>query len=184
MDDSFEFLHLPSERLVSPAELGDRLCHYKPPFWQYLGQDGGPPDNGYSRLDAEVEKELIAASAVPISYLEMVPRHSGVYLVYYLANLVYVGCTYNLRSRCAEHLKSVSAAKLIDEDMISIRYAVWEDRSAIKCIEDRLIVYYEPEWNGMGFGRRPRGDNRQQQPSRWDYKFDRILPVGGTPNDI
>jgi hypothetical protein len=137
------------------------------------------PDTAYARLDAMFERRLIETDSIPITAITTVPRLCGVYLVYQTNVLVYIGSTKNTNHRLHEHTESVTDALLIDETEILFRYAICDDLCARKCIEDRLIIWYAPLWNGLGFGRRPGQSADRQVPSKWDIMYQRILPVGG-----
>lgn len=171
---------LPSERLNTDTDLSSlHLCVSRLPFGPRLGELGAPPDSRYARLDAEFEAALIEAVPLRVEDVNAAPMFSGVYTVYHRGRLVYVGSTLNLRVRLGQHAKSVTQAKRIDTSDIRFRFADCSDGSAVKCIEDRLIRYYGPVWNGLGFGRRPGKSADRLRHSRWDLEYDRILPVGG-----
>jgi hypothetical protein len=168
------------QRPTQPEELRGRLCVTKPPFKNYIGVHGGAPDSAYARLDATFESQLIDARFYAVDETSQMPEEAGVYLVYHRLRLVYVGSTLRIRHRCdVQHAKSVREARRLDEGDVLFKAASCDDEIARLCIERRLIEWYEPEWNGLGFGRRPGVSNDRMDHSAWDKRFDRLLPIGG-----
>jgi len=177
-DDTLDDLFV-RPRPSSVDDLNGWLCASKAPFGGYLGEIGGIPDCRYARLDAEYEQRMIQSPFYTTTDACQMPKGCGVYAVYYENLLVYVGTSENLRRRCAiEHTRSVQEARKVNENEVLFR-VVETDKHARKCIESRLIEWYEPDWNKLGFGRRPGTSNDLMQPSAWDIKYGRDQPYGG-----
>lgn len=95
------------------------------------------------------------------------PTASGVYVLYYKKKLVYVGKSSKgttkskrtLRARLNEHYGKLSKVH-IDMGKIECRYMTFESEWWVFAAEFALITYYDPEWNGSGYGSKVPGKGR------------------------
>lgn len=109
------------------------------------------------------------------------PKESGVYALYHLDELVYIGkaskgttkSKRTLRDRLDEHITKISGRKNITVEQVSCRYLTFNSEWWVFAAEFALITHYRPEWNESGFGSKTPGAGRPgtNRVSRWDGKF-------------
>ena len=115
------------------------------------------------------------------------PAESGIYALYHLDALVYVGkvskgttkSKRHLRGRLAEHISKISGRGNITLGNMSCRYLTFLSEWWVFAAEFALIVHYSPEWNSSGFGSKTPGVGRPgtDRVSRWDDQFPKLPPV-------
>lgn len=109
------------------------------------------------------------------------PQDSGIYALYHMGDLVYVGkvskgTTKNkrtLRARLGEHFRKISKRQNITTDDMTCRYLTFSSEWWVFAAEFALIVHYTPEWNASGFGSKTPGKGRPgtHHVSSWNEKF-------------
>jgi hypothetical protein len=109
------------------------------------------------------------------------PRESGVYALYYLGDLVYVGKASKettksgrtLRARLSEHVGKILVRQNITLDDMKVRYLTFSSEWWVFAAEYALIVHYSPVWNYSGFGSKTPGVGRPGTSlvSRWNELF-------------
>ncbi|MGD0619158.1 MAG: Eco29kI family restriction endonuclease [Bryobacteraceae bacterium] len=109
------------------------------------------------------------------------PPSSGIYALYYIGHLVYVGkasrgttkSKRTLRARLSEHAAKIGGRKNISLDDMRCRYLTLESEWWVFAAEFALIAHYQPEWNASGFGSKVPGKGRPgtDRVSRWDDLF-------------
>jgi Eco29kI restriction endonuclease len=115
------------------------------------------------------------------------PAKSGVYVLYMLTDLVYIGkasretteSERDLRERLNEHVSKISGRKNIRLVDIKCRYLTIESDWFVWAAERALIEEYHPRWNASGFGNKDYGRGRDKQaPSDFDnhYPVDETMP--------
>lgn len=109
-----------------------------------------------------------------------VPRSFGspiIYCIHYNDDpelpetLKYIGSSKD-GNRPWQHRTKLKQAGKIDESRAFLRAVRCPDAVMAKLIEDRLIAYYNPEWNKSGFGHRPGIDRRERRRNPWATKYD------------
>jgi hypothetical protein len=109
------------------------------------------------------------------------PPSSGIYVLYYKRNLVYIGkvskgttkSKRTLRSRLNEHVGKIERRQNIQVNELKCRYLTFASEWWVFAAEFALIVHYKPEWNASGFGSKVPGIGRPgtDRISRWDDLF-------------
>ena len=109
------------------------------------------------------------------------PPESGVYALYYLGELVYVGKASKettksgrtLRARLSEHRIKIAGRQNILLDEIQFRYLTFNSEWWVFAAEYSLIVHYSPRWNYSGFGSKTPGIGRPgtTRISAWNELF-------------
>jgi hypothetical protein len=111
------------------------------------------------------------------------PSESGIYVLYFKGNLVYVGkasrgTTKSKRTLCArlnEHVTKIAGRTVISPADMRCRYLTFKSEWWVFAAEFALITHYHPEWNESGFGSKVPGKGRPgtERVSRWDERFPR-----------
>jgi Eco29kI restriction endonuclease len=111
------------------------------------------------------------------------PRESGVYALYWMDSLVYIGkaskdttkSKRTLRSRLNEHVSKIGGRRNIAISDMACRYLTFDSEWWVFAAEFALITSFAPEWNTSGFGSKVPGKGRPgtERVSRWDDKFPR-----------
>lgn len=135
-------------------------------------------------LDQGIRLQVVEKlEASPILALEkgVGPRDSGIYALYHLGVLVYVGkaskgttkSQRNLRARLSEHVSKISGRNNIDLSQIQCRFLTFASDWWVFAAEFALIVHYVPSWNESGFGSKTPGIGRPgtSRVSKWDEQF-------------
>jgi Eco29kI restriction endonuclease len=109
------------------------------------------------------------------------PNESGVYALYFLNELVYIGkaskgttkSLRSLRARLAEHVAKLSQRSGLSMANVTCRYLVFDSEWWVFAAEFALISHYSPEWNDSGFGSNTPGVGRPgtSRISKFDAKF-------------
>lgn len=109
------------------------------------------------------------------------PPESGIYALYRHDRLVYIGKATKamtksgrtLRSRLNEHCGKIEGRRNITLDEITCRYLTFDSEWWVFAAEFALMVHYEPEWNGSGFGSKTPGKGRPgtERVSSWNELF-------------
>lgn len=109
------------------------------------------------------------------------PRESGVYALYYMNELVYIGkaskgttkSKRSLRARLSEHVTKISGRQNISLSDMQCRYLTFASEWWVFAAEFALMTYYEPEWNESGFGSKVPGVGRPgtTRVSAWNERF-------------
>lgn len=129
---------------------------------------------GFLGLYIAAETALRTAPRWSLTTQTLVPAASGLYLIYYDDDLVYLGSTDHLRQRLREHRTSVQQAGALDVGRARYGWLIC-GKHAAKAIEGCLIAHYAPAWNTGGFGNHVVGKSRQGQArSAWDIQFNRV----------
>lgn len=103
------------------------------------------------------------------------PTETGVYGLYVLRELVYIGKATgrsHLRKRLLEHKNKVAGRKNIRISQMHCRFLIIAEEW-VHYAEHHLIEHYKPEWNGSGFGSHVPGAGRPgiEGPATWDQKY-------------
>lgn len=135
-------------------------------------------------LDEGIRNQVVQQfEASPLCPLEkgVGPSESGIYALYYLGRLVYIGkatkaltkSKRNLRSRLSEHANKISGRENISLNEMTCRYLTLDSEWWVFAAEFALITHYSPEWNQTGFGSKTPGRGRPgtDKVSTWDSKF-------------
>ncbi|MGH9397970.1 MAG: Eco29kI family restriction endonuclease [Terriglobia bacterium] len=110
--------------------------------------------------------------------IRSVPEVAGVYQLYYLHSLVYVGKTESLRKRLQEHHEKISGRRKLK--LTDVEFTCLSVRSNIHAVsESSLIRHYKSvpgacAWNGNGFGPHDPGREREttnKPPDGFDSQF-------------
>lgn len=114
------------------------------------------------------------------------PSASGVYALYYKGELVYIGkvskdltkSNRTLRARLGEHFRKISARPNLDKSDMRCRYLTFSSEWWVFAAEFALITFYNPAWNGSGYGSKTPGRGRPgtDRVSRWNEKFPEGAP--------
>jgi hypothetical protein len=109
------------------------------------------------------------------------PQENGIYALYHKGRLVYIGKATKemtksgrtLRSRLNEHLGKIAGRQNISVSEMECRYLTFESEWWVFAAEFALIVHYEPEWNGSGFGSKTPGVGRPgtHRVSAWNELY-------------
>lgn len=109
------------------------------------------------------------------------PQESGIYALYRKDRLLYVGKATKeltksgrtLRSRLNEHRNKIAGRQNITVEEMSCRYLTFESEWWVFAAEFALVVHYDPEWNGSGFGSKTPGIGRPgtERVSSWNEQF-------------
>jgi hypothetical protein len=136
-----------------------------------------------STLTAQFAKVIERLEKSPLLSLEksVGPQSSGIYALYFNGKLVYVGkaskaltkSKRTLRGRLNEHVSKISGRQKISLKEIRCRYLTLASEWWVHAAEFVLIVHYEPEWIGSGFGSKMEGRGRPgtERVSRWNERF-------------
>jgi hypothetical protein len=129
----------------------------------------------------QVVEKLEASPALALAK-DAGPRKSGIYALYFKDRNepVYVGkaskgttkSQRTLRARLNEHVTKISGQQDIGLDEMRCRYLTFASEWWVFAAEFALITYYQPEWNGSGFGSKVPGVGRPgtDRKSRWDKR--------------
>ena len=109
------------------------------------------------------------------------PADSGIYALYYLGELVYVGKASRtttksgrtLKERLGEHRRKIEKRENITLDDMACRFLVFVSDWWVLAAEYALIAHYDPPWNDSGFGSKTPGAGRPgtSRVSSWDEQF-------------
>ena len=109
------------------------------------------------------------------------PQLSGIYVLYYRGDLVYIGKASSgttkskrtLRTRLNEHVSKISGRQNISLDEMTCRYLTFSSEWWVFAAEFALIHHFEPDWNGSGYGSKVPGKGRPgtNRVSDWNTKF-------------
>jgi Eco29kI-like restriction endonuclease len=109
------------------------------------------------------------------------PQESGIYALYHKGRLVYIGkatkgmtkSRRTLRSRLNEHLVKIAGRQNISVSEMECRYLTFDSEWWVFAAEFALMVHYEPEWNGSGFGSKTPGVGRPgtHRVSTWNELY-------------
>jgi len=109
------------------------------------------------------------------------PNDSGIYALYHLDELVYIGkaskgttkSQRSLRDRLGEHVTKLSGRNGLSISAMTCRYLVFDSEWWVFAAEFALISHYKPEWNDSGFGSKTPGVGRPgtSRVSKFDTKF-------------
>jgi hypothetical protein len=137
-------------------------------------------------LDRAIRDQLLThLESVPLLPLTrgVGPAESGIYALYHVDKLVYVGKVSKattksgrtLRLRLNEHVRKISGRRKISLDDVFVRYVTFESEWWLFAAEYVLIAYFRPAWNLSGFGGKPPGVGRPgtDRVSSWDEQFPR-----------
>ena len=133
-------------------------------------------------VDQAYEDQLVAvleeSPRHPLATPEA-PRTFGVYVIYWIDDLVYVGQARILRDRMRDHFRKIVGRDGIDPQEVTCRHLTIARLWEVSRAEEVLISRFEPEWNGMsGFSMHAPGRGRPGMPgyvNEWDRRFP---PVG------
>lgn len=134
-------------------------------------------------LDRGIKEQLIEklenSPALPL-VKGVGPKLSGVYALYFDGELVYAGkaskgttkSERTLRARFAEHFGKLTKYN-VPMDKVTCRYLTVESEWWVFACEFALITFYQPKWNGSGYGSKTPGKGRPgtDRVSAWDKMF-------------
>lgn len=100
----------------------------------------------------------------------------GVYLIHYNGTPVYVGKSGNVAQRLRQHLRKLNGRKNIDAEKIGYKALILDESMSTAANEDVLVKLFKAEhpdmWNGMGFGPKDPGKERDTtKPSDFDKSY-------------
>jgi hypothetical protein len=131
-------------------------------------------------IRGQVVERLGSSPELPLSR-GVGPAESGVYAIYYLGALVYIGkaskgttkSRRTLRARLAEHVGKIESRQNIALADVACRYLTFESEWWVFAAEYALISHFSPEWNASGFGSKTPGKGRPGTTliSTWDQRF-------------
>ena len=131
-------------------------------------------------IGAQVLEKLETSPLLPLEK-SIGPQDSGVYALYYLGDLVYIGkaskgttkSKRTLRTRLDEHVGKISGRDNISLEEMKCRYLTFDSEWWVFAAEFALIAQLDPEWNTSGFGSKTPGKGRPgtERISRWDSQF-------------
>ena len=140
-------------------------------------------------LDRAISEQLIEAlEKSPILSLThgVAPKLSGIYALYWKAQLVYVGkatkaftkSKRDLRGRLNEHVLKIDKRQNISLSEMTCRFLTFESEWWVFAAEYALVVHYTPEWNNSGFGSKAEGVGRPgtERVSVWNASFPKKPP--------
>ncbi len=114
------------------------------------------------------------------------PKLSGIYALYFKGNLIYVGkaskgttkSKRTLGDRLDEHVTKIGGRQNIKLSQMRCRFLTFDSEWWVFAAEFALMVYYDPEWNGSGYGSKVPGKGRPgtDRVSRWNELFPPKLP--------
>lgn len=125
--------------------------------------------------------EKLESSPLLTLQKDVAPKDSGVYALYHLGELVYIGkasrgttkSKRTLRMRLNEHVGKIGGRKYISLNELHCRYLTFASEWWVFAAEFALINHYSPEWNASGFGSKIPGKGRPgtEKISRWDDRY-------------
>jgi hypothetical protein len=131
-------------------------------------------------------EQLVAAIAqldqgsLSSANIESIPNERGVYQLFYLGILVYVGKADNLKSRLKQHLRKISGRRNISAADVTFRCLTVHRNWTALAPEETLIKHYKEEglcaWNGNGFGTHDPG-RRREETNKPPESFDAQYPI-------
>jgi Eco29kI restriction endonuclease len=125
-------------------------------------------------LNCALDKELQDCDATSLKF-PPTDTAAGIYAIYHLKELVYLGSAANLRTRLREHAKSIESASELKIYEFFYRVVPCGKVAAL-AVEKHLIAEYQPRWNRTGFGSKTNGNGRRHgQPSSWDADYGRAV---------
>lgn len=109
------------------------------------------------------------------------PKLSGIYALYFKSKLVYVGkaskgttkSRRTLNDRLDEHVTKIGGRQNIKLSQMRCRFLTFESEWWVFAAEFALMMHYDPEWNGSGYGSKVPGKGRPgtDRVSRWNELF-------------
>lgn len=131
-------------------------------------------------IRTQVVEKLESSPLLPLAK-GVGPALSGIYALYFKDRLVYIGKATKemtksgrtLRSRLNEHVRKIAGRQNISLEEIQCRYLTFDSEWWVFAAEFALMVHYEPEWNGSGFGSKTPGVGRPgtHRISSWNELF-------------
>ncbi|MDQ3333199.1 MAG: Eco29kI family restriction endonuclease [Planctomycetota bacterium] len=128
----------------------------------------------------QVVEKLEASPKLPLSK-RVGPQKSGIYVLYFKNELVYVGKASKettksgrtLRARLDEHAGKIGKRENISLVGVSCRFLTFESEWWVVAAEFALITLFAPAWNYSGFGSKVAGIGRPGtgRISDWDSRF-------------
>lgn len=134
----------------------------------------------------QVTKKLESSPLRPLTR-DVGPKESGIYALYHNGKLVYVGkasrettkSERTLRTRLNEHVGKIEGRQNITLGEMQCRYLTFDSEWWVFAAEYVLIAYYNPEWNGSGYGSKVPGAGRPGiKVSLWNQMYP---PRAGVP---
>ena len=131
-------------------------------------------------IRVQVVEKLEASPRLPLTK-SVGPQLSGIYALYHKGELVYIGKASKemtksgrtLRSRLNEHRNKIARRQNISVDEMECCYLTFDSEWWVFAAEFALIVHYDPEWNGSGFGSKTPGIGRPgtHRVSLWNERY-------------
>ncbi len=131
-------------------------------------------------IRVQVVEKLEASPRLPLTK-SIGPQSSGIYALYHKSELVYIGKASKemtksgrtLRGRLNEHRNKIARRQKISVDEMECRYLTFDSEWWVFAAEFALIVHYDPEWNGSGFGSKTPGIGRPgtHRVSLWNERY-------------
>lgn len=135
-------------------------------------------------LDLAIKQQVLdKLNASPLLELKhnVGPQGSGVYALYWKAQLVYIGkasqattvSKRTLRARLNEHVSKIDGRKNISLSEMTCRFLTIKSDWFVWAAENALITYFSPDWQHRGFGSKVPGAGRPgtHRVSMWDQQF-------------
>ncbi len=104
--------------------------------------------------------------------------NQGVYVIYHMGVAVYAGKAVGLAERLKQHLWKLRGRQGIDIQEVGLKALLLDENWSTSANEDLLINHFkshnECRWNGIGFGPKDPGKNRDGGEPNW---FDKNYPI-------
>ena len=138
----------------------------------------------------QVIKRLEESPMVPLTK-DCAPQESGIYVLYRMKALVYIGkaskgttkSKRTLRARLNEHVRKLSNRQNLTLEEMECKFLTIESDWFVWAAEFALINHFTPEWNGSGYGSKVPGRGRPGiKSNKWADMFPLITLT--TDSDI
>ncbi|HCN75991.1 MAG TPA: hypothetical protein DIT13_02205 [Verrucomicrobiales bacterium] len=114
----------------------------------------------------------------------------GVYVIYHEGAAAYAGKAENTAERLFQHLAKLSGRSGMDMSHVGFKALLLDENWSTSANEDLLIGHFkklgECRWNGIGFGPKDPGKNRDGSKPNWfddTYPVREDYPVGGLSSE-
>lgn len=149
----------------------------------------GDPHRFVFELDRAIRDQVLQrleeSPRVPLTK-DCAPQESGIYLLYWMDALVYIGkaskgttkSKRTLRARLNEHLTKLANRQNLTLDEMKCKFLTIESDWFVWAAEFALINHFAPEWNGSGYGSKVPGKGRPGiKSNKWADRFPLITPA-------
>jgi hypothetical protein len=127
----------------------------------------------FSVMNGFLDQKLMSSYPIPLTAHRLALRRAGIYALFQFERLVYIGSAAKVKSRVRDHWSSVDMATKLNVDEFYYKYTTCSLMAALSA-EKELIPFYQPPWNGIGFGSKANGNGRRgHKKSVWDEMYGR-----------